>query len=176
MKVNSIYWLSIIKFSLSEIGNHLNSNKNFMYNIIMIKLIYSLLTVFIYNQGVNATTVKNPILSKNKNEMKNKILIVVTNHGSYGKKSRSTGLWMGEFVHVYEQFITAGYICDIVSPTGSKIPIDPESSKGYAIDKSIKSFYNNPEKMKLLENTMASHQINPKEYNCIFYTGEHGTM
>ncbi|BAZ12796.1 ThiJ/PfpI domain protein [Calothrix sp. NIES-4071] len=39
-----------------------------------------------------------------------------------------------------------------------------------------KAFLENPEKMAQIENTLAPHQVNPAEYEAIFYAGGHGTM
>ncbi len=105
-----------------------------------------------------------------------KILVVVTNHMKYEKKERNTGLWLGELVYFIEPIEKAGFSYDIVSPNGGNIPLDPESLKGYATDKSIKAFYGSQEKMGLLKNTKSINEVRPENYAAIYFTGGHGTM
>jgi putative intracellular protease/amidase len=108
--------------------------------------------------------------------MKNKILIVATNHASYETVNRPTGLWLGEFVHAYTVFKNNNIAFDIVSPYGGQIPLDPESLKAYALDKEIKMFYADKSKMDLLANTLSPNEVDAKNYSAIYYTGGHGTM
>jgi putative intracellular protease/amidase len=108
--------------------------------------------------------------------MQSKILIVATNCNTYEIVKRPTGLWLGEFVHAYTIFNQHHIAFDIASPKGGAIPLDPESLKGYAMDKEIKTFYADAEKMKLLQNTICVNDIDATKYNAIYYTGGHGTM
>ena len=57
----------------------------------------------------------------------NKILVIVTNASEFQKVGFRTGLWLGEPTHLWEVAEKAGYQMDIASPSGGKIPIDPES-------------------------------------------------
>ncbi len=56
-----------------------------------------------------------------------KILIVVTNDDEFEKAGFRTGLWLSELIHFWEVAEDAGYQMDIASPSGGKVPIDPES-------------------------------------------------
>jgi putative intracellular protease/amidase len=56
----------------------------------------------------------------------NKILIV-TNSDLFEKVGYRTGLWLSELVEFWDIAEEAGYKMDIASPSGGKIPLDPES-------------------------------------------------
>jgi putative intracellular protease/amidase len=58
---------------------------------------------------------------------KKKILIIVTNAGNYEKVGFRTGLWLGELTHFWDVIDQAGFSMDIASPSGGRIPLDPES-------------------------------------------------
>jgi putative intracellular protease/amidase len=105
-----------------------------------------------------------------------KILVVVTNHSRYEKRERKTGLWLGELVHFIEPIVLAEIVFEIVSPLGGEIPLDPESLKSYAMDKSIRAFYANPSMISILKNTKCVSDVNPNDFEAVYYTGGHGTM
>lgn len=104
-----------------------------------------------------------------------KILIVETNTDKYEKHDIKTGLWLGELTHFYEEIIAAGYKVDFLSPKGGKVPIDPFSMK-FAKDSDKKWLENENFKNKALENTKKPSEINPNEYQAIYYTGGHGVL
>ncbi len=108
--------------------------------------------------------------------MDKKILIIVTNVDSYQGTEKSTGLWFGELVQFYDVFDNLGFVQDIASPMGGKCPIDPRSLKWFYNSGIEYQYKKNPEFMALLNNTTPVDEINPSEYNVIFFTGGHGTM
>jgi hypothetical protein len=55
------------------------------------------------------------------------ILVIATSAGEFEKIGFRTGLWLGKPTHFWEVAEKAGYQMDIASPSGGKIPIDPES-------------------------------------------------
>jgi putative intracellular protease/amidase len=57
----------------------------------------------------------------------NEILTIVTNVDEYEKFGFRTGLWLGELTHFWDVAEEAGFQLDIASPSGSYVPIDPES-------------------------------------------------
>lgn len=105
-----------------------------------------------------------------------KILVVVTNHAKYEQVNRPTGLWLGEFVHFYDEFRYPEVTIDLVSPSGGKSPLDPESTKRLVTDPAIRAFEADPAKMSLLDQTLKAADVQAERYDVIYYTGGHGTM
>src|SRR5262245_42833106 len=105
-----------------------------------------------------------------------RILVAVTSCANYDGGDRPTGLWLGEFVHFYEELHGAALDIDIVSPKGGATPLDPAGLRGLAMDATIRAFQADASKMSLLEKTIKSSEIRGDEYSAIYYTGGHGTI
>ncbi|PIG93566.1 type 1 glutamine amidotransferase domain-containing protein [Gloeocapsopsis sp. IPPAS B-1203] len=104
--------------------------------------------------------------------MHKKILIVVTSHEELGNTGKKTGFYLSEVTHPDDVFTRAGYEVDFVSPKGGKAPMD-----GVKLEDPLnKAFLDDPEKVKQVENTLQPSQIEPDQYDAIFYAGGHGTM
>ncbi|WKD60135.1 Molecular chaperone Hsp31 and glyoxalase 3 [Corynebacterium ciconiae DSM 44920] len=109
--------------------------------------------------------------------MSTRILHVVTNVDRYeSKPERATGLWLSELTHAWDRFEQQGYEQRIVSPKGGYCPIEPQSLKAPFYDESAKAWYTNPERMALLGTTASPEEINPQDYDAIYFTGGHGVM
>ncbi|OKH28948.1 type 1 glutamine amidotransferase domain-containing protein [Chroogloeocystis siderophila] len=101
-----------------------------------------------------------------------RILIVVTSHEELGNTGKKTGFYLSEVTHPYDVFTGAGYDVDFVSPKGGKAPMD-----GVQLEDPInKAFLDDPDKVKQVENTLQPSQVDPTQYDAIFYAGGHGTM
>ncbi len=104
--------------------------------------------------------------------MSKKVLIVLTSHDKLGDTGKETGFYLPEVSHPVAEFERAGLKVEYVSPKGGKAPMigidlnDPLNA----------AFLGNPEKMAQVENTLQPSQVNPSEYEAIFYAGGHGTM
>ncbi|WP_028863890.1 type 1 glutamine amidotransferase domain-containing protein [Psychromonas aquimarina] len=109
--------------------------------------------------------------------MNKKALIVVTNHSDFeNSKAESTGLWLSELTHFYDEFEKAGICMDIVSPKGGKIPIDKRSLGRLVLDKAARKRYEDLDFMSLLENTKSLSGIDWNEYDILYFSGGHGAM
>lgn len=104
-----------------------------------------------------------------------KILIAVTNHSTLKDTSRETGLWLSEFTKFYHK-VKDSFEIDIVSPEGGKVPLDPRSFSGLLLSPRLRRYYKDPEINDRLNRSLSPDQVNPKEYDAIYYTGGHGTM
>ena len=103
-----------------------------------------------------------------------KILIVLTNHDRLGSTGRKTGFYLDEVAHPYAVFTQAGFKVDFVSPTGEKAPIDPKS---YNLEDSLnRQFIENEAVMAQVKDTLSPQEIDPSDYNAVFYAGGHGVM
>jgi putative intracellular protease/amidase len=103
-----------------------------------------------------------------------KVLIVLTNHSQLGNTGKSTGFYLSEVSHPYEVFKRAGYQIDFVSPTGGSAPIDPKSYD--TKDPLNRQFVNDTSVMAKVKDTLSPAQVNPNEYQAIFFAGGHGVM
>ncbi len=108
--------------------------------------------------------------------MSKRILHVVTNVDRYESTGKDTGLWLSELTHAWDVFEAQGYSQTLVSPKGGKVPLEPRSLRWPVFDASAKRWFNDPEKMALLENTANPEAVNPDEFDAIYYTGGHAVM
>jgi putative intracellular protease/amidase len=110
--------------------------------------------------------------SKKTNNMKKKVLFVVTSHDKKGNTGQPTGYYLPEVTHPWDVLHGAGYEIDFVSPKGGKAPID-----GFNLDDPInKKFWEDTKYRTKIENTLKPSEVNPEEYSAILYAGGHGTM
>jgi putative intracellular protease/amidase len=104
--------------------------------------------------------------------MSQKVLLVLTSHDTLGDTKKETGFYLPEVTHPEAVFERAGLEVVYVSPQGGKAPmigINREDSINQA-------FLEDADKVAKIENTLHPSQINPSEYDAIFYAGGHGTM
>ena len=110
-------------------------------------------------------------------DVKGKILVIVTNAGEYEKVGMRTGLWLGELTHFWDFAEEAGFSMDIASPSGGRIPLDPESLVHEVLSElGTEKRYRDRRYMDLLENTKKVANVNVEDYDAIYLTGGHGTM
>lgn len=107
----------------------------------------------------------------------NRILIIATNVDEFEKVGFRTGLWLSELTHFWDVAEEAGFQMDIASPSGGKIPLDPESLmlKALGVGDTGKR-YEDRIYMNRLENTLKVSDIDPAAYDAIYLTGGHGVM
>ncbi len=105
-----------------------------------------------------------------------KILVVVTNISKYENIQRPTGLWLGEAVHFAHVMEEAGFEIDYVSSKGGYTPIDPHSLENTYMTPVDWKYYTDNKFMNKLGNTLSVDQVNPSDYDVIYYTGGHGVI
>ena len=105
-----------------------------------------------------------------------KILMVVTSHSELGNSGRKTGIWIEEFAAPYFTFLDAGKDITIASPKGGPAPIDPKSNEPENQTPATVRYYNDPETIKRLANTVKISSVNEKDFDTVFYPGGHGPM
>lgn len=104
--------------------------------------------------------------------MKEKILFVLTSHGTKGKNGDKTGYFLAEASHPWEVLTKAGYEIDFVSPQGGNPPIDTFDLS----DPISKEFWEDPKTHKKVTNTLKPSEVDASEYKAIFFVGGHGAM
>lgn len=111
-----------------------------------------------------------------------KILIIVTNTELFETAGFRTGLWLGELVEFWEVAEDAGYTMDIASPSGGRVPLDPESlliteiGDAVGLKGSLAKHYEDKNFMRLLDNTVKVSDVDAAAYDAIYMTGGHGVM
>lgn len=129
------------------------------------KVISTVLTVLIGFFTVSMT-------AQGKENIKKKILFVVTSHDKKGSTGEPTGYYLGEVSHPWEVLHKAGYEIDFVSPIGGKPPVD-----GFDLDDPInREFWENELYRKKIDHSMKPSEVNPNNYSAIFFAGGHGAM
>jgi putative intracellular protease/amidase len=108
--------------------------------------------------------------------MTRRILHVVTNVGHYEGSGHRTGLWLSELTHAWEVFEESGFEQTIASPKGGKAPLEPRSLKFPNYDRAAKAWHSNPARMALLEGTLSPEQVDPADFDAIYFTGGHAVM
>jgi putative intracellular protease/amidase len=103
-----------------------------------------------------------------------KVLIVCTNHADYPTKPQKTGLWLSEATHFYDELADRNIPYDIVSPLGGPVPIDERSLE--QDDNTNDRWYQDPIFRHKLEFSLRPDEVNPDDYQIIYFTGGHGTM
>ncbi|KAF2326578.1 antibiotic biosynthesis monooxygenase [Flavobacterium ginsenosidimutans] len=117
-------------------------------------------------------TVIASVKAKNSENMKKKILFVVTNHEKKGNTGEKTGFYLSEVTHPWDVLTSAGYEVDFVSPKGGKAPVE-----GFNLsDSTNKKFWLDTKYRQKIENTLNPESINPEEYAAIHFAGGHGAM
>ncbi len=108
--------------------------------------------------------------------MTRRILHVVSNVAHFADPSHPTGLWLSELTHAYDLFEEKGYEQRIVGPRGGVSPLEPRALKWPLLDASAKAWLADKTRMALLSNTARPDEIDPTDFDAIYFTGGHAVM
>lgn len=108
--------------------------------------------------------------------MSKRILHVVSNVAHYADPADPTGLWLSELTHAYDLFAAKGYAQRIVSPKGGVTPLEPRSLKWPNRDASARAWLADDAHRALLANTAKPEDIDPADFDAIYFTGGHAVM
>lgn len=97
-----------------------------------------------------------------------KVLIVVTSHQEI-QPELPTGLWLSEFVEVYDVLINAGHQVMVASIKGGKTPLDPNSLSPEGNAEGSRA-------QEQLQDTVPLAEISADDFDAIYLPGGHGTM
>ena len=98
------------------------------------------------------------------------VLLALTSHDQLGKTSRKTGFYVPEAARPYRIFTEAGFQVDFVSVRGGEPPRDGIKPDDVEVARFL------TEHEDELANTSAPDQLDPANYDAIFFVGGHGTM
>jgi len=108
--------------------------------------------------------------------MNKRVLHVVTNVAHYDDPSEPTGLWLSELTHAWDVFAEKGFEQRIMSPKGGLSPLEPRALKWPLLDASAKAWLADEKRMALLSTTARPDEIDPADYDAIYFTGGHAVM
>lgn len=108
--------------------------------------------------------------------MGKRVLHVVTNVAHYDDPSEPTGLWLSELTHAWDIFADKGFEQRIVSPKGGLSPLEPRALKWPLLDSSAKAWLADEKRMAHLAATARPDEIDPADYDAIYFTGGHAVM
>jgi len=104
------------------------------------------------------------------------ILFVLTSHDTLGNTGKKTGFWIEEFANPYYTLLDKGAKITIATPKGGAAPIDPSSDTEDSATKDTKRFEKDNEAKEKIANTKVLSEMNPNDFDAVFYTGGHGPL
>lgn len=105
-----------------------------------------------------------------------KILFVLTSHDQLGDTGKKTGFWIEEFAGPYYTLLDKGAEITLATPKGGKAPIDPSSDTEDASTEDTKRFKSDEKAQHLINNTHKLAEMNPSDFDAVFYPGGHGPL
>lgn len=114
--------------------------------------------------------------TEQKKEKTMNILFVLTSHDKLGDTGKKTGFWVEEFANPYYNLLDKGAHITIATPKGGAAPIDPSSDSPDAATEATKRFDNDAEAKARIANTKVLSEINPDDFDAVFYPGGHGPL
>lgn len=98
-------------------------------------------------------------------------LLVLTSNDNLGGLRR-TGYYVGEAADPWKVFSEAGYAVDLASIAGGVPPEDGRNEN----DPAQQEFLSDPSIAAQLQDTSSLAEVDPAEYDVVFFVGGHGTM
>jgi putative intracellular protease/amidase len=105
-----------------------------------------------------------------------RVLFVLTSHAQLGDTGRTTGFYLPELAHPIAHFRRTfgadGVAFTFVSPKGGAAPRDGRK----ADDQAQQQLFADPALVEQLQHTLTPDQVDPSQFDAIFFVGGHGTM
>ena len=105
-----------------------------------------------------------------------RILMVLTSHDLMGVSGKRTGNWFDEVATPYYTFKHAGFDVTMASPNGGAAPLDPFSFDDAFMTQNTHDFLADPAAQRLLTNTLKFTDIDPRQYDGVFFPGGYGQL
>lgn len=106
------------------------------------------------------------------------ILLVLTNHGTFGTAGKPTGFYLSEAAHAWKVFRKAGYDVVLATPKGGFAPVDPASlDLSDPVNAAFWKIYGTQEEGRDgIAGTEPLAEVASATNAAIFFAGGHGTM
>lgn len=138
------------------------------------KWFFSLLPEKSHYQSMKHSQVADlPYLNQTRPESRGKILAVVTSVDTMGKSGKSTGYEFAELARAYWVFTANGFEVDIASPLGGEPPAVIDADDMGVFDY---AFLNDKNIQQQLKNTLKIDNVEPLDYEAVYFVGGKGTM
>ncbi|WP_211296706.1 MULTISPECIES: type 1 glutamine amidotransferase domain-containing protein [Polaribacter] len=111
-----------------------------------------------------------------KKDKKMNILFVLTSHDKLGDTGKKTGFWVEEFATPYYTLLDKGANITIATPKGGAAPIDPSSDAPDAATAATDRYNNDADAKSKIANTKVLADMNPDDFDAVFYPGGHGPL
>jgi putative intracellular protease/amidase len=111
-----------------------------------------------------------------KKDKKMNILFVLTSHDKLGDTGKKTGFWVEEFANPYYTLLDTGATITIATPKGGAAPIDPSSDAPDAATAATDRYNKDEATKSLIANTKVLADMNPDDFDAVFYPGGHGPL
>lgn len=114
-------------------------------------------------------------------DARKRILLIAANPATSQTTGWPVGFWWAELTHPYWAFTEAGYEVEIRSPRGGALQAnsfsDPEDPSGYSAHDILSlGFKKSTAHAALLQNTKSVDDVDPAEYEAVFFTGGQSPM
>ena len=110
--------------------------------------------------------------SADSNNNGQRILFILSSAHFHGDSDLPTGVSFAEIVNAYDEFVTAGYSVDFVSPDGGALPLAYINTS----EPIHKKYLYNADFMYAIGNTLTPTQIKPENYRAVHYVGGTNAM
>lgn len=104
------------------------------------------------------------------------VLMILTSHDKLGDTGLKTGFWLEEFASPFYCFKDQGFEVTLASPAGGQPPLDPSSEQADFQTTATERFNQDSKAKQQLATTLVLADINPNDYDAIFYPGGHGPL
>ena len=111
-----------------------------------------------------------------KDQVKARILLVLTSHGDLGRTGLKTGFWLEEFAAPYYFLIDRGIEITLASPKGGQPPLDPKSEQDMFQTDATRRFTADKKAQELLSKTVKLETVKSNDFDAIFYSGGYGPL
>ncbi|GGG47661.1 type 1 glutamine amidotransferase domain-containing protein [Bizionia arctica] len=141
-------------------------------------LVCTLITASSCKEGTKETASENALEDKTtlKEQKDMKILFVLTSHDKLGDTGKKTGFWVEEFASPYYTLLDQGAKITIATPKGGAAPIDPSSDSPDAATEETERYNNDAVAQEKIANTKVLADMNPDDFDAVFYPGGHGPL
>lgn len=79
-------------------------------------------------------------------------------------------------MHAWDVFEQHGWEQTIISPRGGVAPLEPRSLKWPTYNASVRAWHADKSRMALLETTLCPDEVNPSDFDALYFTGGHAVM
>ncbi len=125
---------------------------------------------------INNTKTFSKITLENTKKKEMNILFVLTSHDKLGDTGKKTGFWVEEFASPYYNLLDKGASITVATPNGGAAPIDPSSESESAKTKATDRYFNDEEAKTRIASTKILADVNPDDFDAVFYPGGHGPL